>query len=516
MGLTNSKRPSNVLKIALFATGLSGIVAEYTLSTLASYLLGNAVLQFTMIVSLMLFAMGIGSRISKSIKKNLLEALIVIEICLSIAASFSAISAFYMAAYTNVAAIFIYTLAFLIGLLIGLEIPLVTRINESYESLRENIANVMEKDYYGSLVGGLAFALVGLPILGMEYTPFVFGGINFLVAMWLFWRLRKHLIPSWRKGLAVAMMTTTLIVGGGAVFSESLIRYSEDGMYKDLVVYREQSKYQRIMMTKFHGEHWLFINNNAQLSTLDEHLYHEPLVHPVMGITGKAQDVLVLGGGDGCAVRELLKYDHIQNITLVDLDPAMTRLGAEHPVLVQLNQGALSDPKVTVLNEDGFNYLAEGNHFFDVIMVDLPDPKSVDVNKLYTKEFYQLCKRSLRAHGHLITQAGSPYFATQAFKCIDSTMQTAGFQTLPMHNQVLTLGEWGWIIGSTRYSKEQLKAKSRNLQFEGIDTRWLNNEAMLLMTSFGKDLVDVEGVEVNTISNPVLYRYYLSGNWEFY
>jgi len=238
-----------------------------------------------------------------------------------------------------------------------------------------------------------------------------------------------------------------------------------------------------------------------------------------MQLSNQVKDVLILGGGDGCAVREILKYDKVENITLVDLDSMMTGLAQRHPVLTEMNDSSMSSSKLSIVNTDAFNFLEQGGKMYDVIIVDLPDPRSVELNRMYTKEFYDLCRLNLRPHGSLITQAGSPYFATQAYRCIDQTMASAGFETLALHNHVLTLGEWGWILGQkSDWSQGRLKERARGLNFEGIDTKWINQEAMLLMSSFGKDIYFevTDSIKINHIQDPVLYRYYLKGNWDLY
>jgi len=184
----NSRSKSIALKASLFATGCAGIVAEFVLSTLATYLIGNAIFQWTIVMSLMLFAMGLGSHASRFFKKNLLDVFILVEFLLSILCAVAAELAYGLAAFTHYTGLIIYSQAFIIGCLIGLEIPLVTRLNDDYEELRVNISGVMEKDYFGALFGGLLFAFLALPYLGMTYTPIILGSINFLVASFLLWK----------------------------------------------------------------------------------------------------------------------------------------------------------------------------------------------------------------------------------------------------------------------------------------------------------------------------------------
>jgi spermidine synthase len=503
------------LKIAIFATGISGLVSEFILSTLASYFIGDTIIQWTIVLSLMLFAMGLGSHTSRLVKKNLLTTFLLIEFSLSLLISFSPLLVYYLAAKTEFIHILIYGLSLLVGFCIGFEIPLATRLNETYEPLDKNISNILSWDYIGSLFGGLLFAFWGLPYLGITNTAFVFGFLNFGVALLLLLNFRALIFKEkkWLLGIACFLM---IIISFGFLMSEKIILYSEQSLYKDKIVYQEQSNYQKITVTQWKEHYWLYINGNQQLSTFDEFLYHEPMVHPVMALTPEHKDILIIGGGDGFNVKELLKYEDINKITVVDLDPAMTKLGKEFEGLVRYNEKSLHDAKVNIINDDGFTFLEKRNHYYDLIIIDLPDAKNIELNKLYSLEFYQMAYQSLRPNGHLITQAGSPYYATKAFYCIDKTMKAAGFHNLQLHNQVLTLGEWGWIIGSKKLSKQKMINIMENASYKNLHTKWFNNETIKLMTSFGKPMIDTTGVEINTINSPILYKYYLDGNWDLY
>ncbi|MBS2097055.1 polyamine aminopropyltransferase [Carboxylicivirga linearis] len=509
---------SAILLAAIFATGFSGIIAEYLLSTLATYFLGDSILQWTMIVSTMMFSMGLGSRISKSFKRNLTEKFLILEFALSLVVSFAPMIVYTVSAFTSSLAVVIYGFSILIGTLIGMEIPLVMRINDEYESLRVNISNVLEKDYYGSLIGGIFFVVLGLPFLGLTYLPFFLGTVNFGVAIGVFITLKKLVDDRYKKYINISIWVVTIVIISGVVTSDPIIKYGEQIKYKDKVIYSEQSQYQKIVITQWENEYWLYLNSNQQLCTMDEVMYHEPLVHPVMTLHPNPQRILILGGGDGCAAREVLKYSSVENIRLVDLDPAMTRLGQEHPILTKMNKGALTNPKVEVINSDGYHYLTRNKDFYDIIIIDLPDPRTVELGRLYSVEFYNVCYKHLRPGGLIITQAGSPYFATKAFKCIVKTMTEAGFKTLPLHNQVITLGEWGWSMGIKTERDLDLKKEAQALEFKNIETQWLNHESMQLITSFGKDIFpgQTDPVKVNRIHDPVLYKYYLKGNWDLY
>jgi len=460
--------------------------------------------------------MGVGSRISAKFENRILEKFLIAEFSLSLLTSTAVLCCYVMMGYTQYIGIVIYGFAIAIGVLIGMEIPLVTRINEENEELRTNIAGVMEYDYYGSLIGGLFFVFVGLPYLGLTHTPFVLGGINFIVAIALFWKLRHHIRPVPRRIFASLIPMITIILVTLGVGADAIVLHGEQKRYGDKVIFSEQTRYQKIIITQYKEHYWLYLNGSKQLCTFDEYLYHEPLVHPVMHLSKDPKNVLILGAGDGCAIREVLKYPRVEKITLVDIDPKMTEIGMSNPIFTIMNDSAYYDPKVAVVNQDAFQFLDETDNFYDVMILDFPDPKSIDINRIYTKEFYQLCYRRLRPHGVIVTQAVSPYYTTKAYRSIEKTIAASGFNALAIHNHVYSFGEWGWVIGSKTLKTEQIKNELRQMTFDNIKTRWITPESIMLMTSFGRDLFDADSVEINTIHNPVLYRYYLDGVWTRY
>ena len=509
---------SRLLKVSIFATGLSGIVAEYILATTASYFLGDSVFQWTIILSLMLFAMGLGSRFSKKIETRLIESYILLEFLLSIITAFSVILTYALMPVLSSLDLVIYSLSMVVGFLIGMEIPLVTRINEEYEALKTNISGMMENDYYGSLVGGLFFAFIGIKYLGLTYTPFIVGGINLIVALVLLFKFSKFFPVKNFKKLKLVGVGISVCFVLGVIFSNPIVEYGNQSRFSEKVVFSKQTPYQLITITKWKGNHQLYLNQGKQLSSFDEWLYHEPLVHPVMSLTKGDVNVLVMGAGDGCAIRELLKYDRVKSITLVDLDSVMTTIGKEHPIFRKLNNDAFYAQKVKVINTDAFNYLENSPNYFDVIIADFPDPRTVELNKLYSYEFYKLCQYRLTKNGAMITQSTSPFYTTHTFRCIEKTMTKAGFTTMPIHNHVYTFGEWSWIIGSKTLSQNQIKDQIQNADLNDLgELKWMTPEALKMVTLFGKDLikVDTSKLEYNTIHNPVAYKYYEKGDWSF-
>ena len=268
----------------------------------------------------------------------------------------------------------------MIGFMTGLEIPLITRINQSFESLRENISSVMEFDYYGGLLGGALFAFVLLPFLGLTYTPVLIGSFNLLVASLILWYFPDRLTrPRILNAQFIALFLVSVLAFAVA---KPIILYGEQHKYKDKIIYQEQTRYQKIVVTQWKDDYWLFINGSTQFSTYDEERYHEPLVHPLMGLIKERKDILLLGGGDGLAAREILKYPDLENLTLVDLDPAMTRLARQDKIFLGINQGSLNDPRVRVVNQDAYQFIKNSGDLYDAVIIDLPDPKSVSLSLL--------------------------------------------------------------------------------------------------------------------------------------
>lgn len=508
---------SFTLKICMFATGCTAMVTEYTLATLASYLSGDAIFQWTAVISLMLFAMGLGSRYSRRLIVHLLDRYVLTEFALSLFCTFSAMFCFWVAAYTVYTSAVVYAAACLIGFLTGLELPLVARINEEYEPLRVNISSVMEYDYYGALAGGALFAFVLLPFLGLTYTPILLGGINLVVAGLILWKFSAILRGP--RTLAIGFAVLLAVICLAAALAKPIILFGEQHKYKDKIVYEEQTRYQKIVVTQWKNDYWLFLNGSTQFSTYDEERYHEPLVHPAMGLVEERRDVLLLGGGDGLALREILKYPDVEHVTLVDLDPAMTKLASTHAIFLEINGGSLSDPRVTVINQDAYKFIKETQEFYDVVIVDLPDPKTVSLSLLYSEGFYKMVKRHLKPFGAVVTQSTSPLYAPQAFLCIKKTMQSAGFSVTPYQNSIPTMGKWGWNLGVKQEAMnvEKMKERLSQLSFAHLGTRFLNHDAMIAMTHFGKGLFEQEeSVQVNSQHTHALLKYYRKGDWDIY
>jgi spermidine synthase len=375
----------------------------------------------------------------------------------------------------------------------------------------------MEYDYYGGLLGGALFAFVLLPFCGLTYTPVIIGSLNLIVASLILWQFPNRLERP--QILNIQFVVLLLISGMAFVVAKPIVLYGEQHKYKDKIVYQEQTRYQKIVVTEWKDDFWLFINGSTQFSTYDEERYHEPLVHPVMGLIEERNDILLLGGGDGLAAREILKYSDVESLTVVDLDPAMTRLAQQDKIFLNINQGSLNDPRVRVVNQDAYQFIKESGNFYDAIIIDLPDPKSVSLSLLYSLGFYKMLEKHLKPFGAMVTQSTSPLYSPEAFICIKKTMQAAGFSILSYQNSVPSMGQWGWQLGVRKkvMSADLVKQKLTMIKFQNIETRFFNQDAMISMVHFGKGLFGKEGeIESNTQFNHNILKYYRQGSWDLY
>lgn len=499
-----TRRERTTLLAAVLLISICALTYELVVATLSSYLLGNSVTQFSFTIGFFLFAMGVGSLLSRRIKRHELRWFIVVELLIAVFGSTSALVLYAVFA----AADFYYTLTMIavslaVGICIGLEIPLLTRIVADRSSLSSALADVLSIDYLGALVGSLAFPLILLPLLGVTQTAFLTGLLNVVVASLLLWQFRDRLSVGWARGLSWACGFVTLAMFAGSVLSTDLVHIFEQRLYDEVIIHREQTPYQRIIMTRNGEDVRLYLDGNLQFSRRDEYRYHEMLVHPVMSIARNHERVLVLGGGDGMVARELLKYDDVQEIIVVDLDPAMTELAQTHRLLRQLNAEAMLDARVTVVNEDAFNYIQRLDSLFPVVIIDLPDPNNESLSKLYSQQFYQMLRARLTPDGLFITQATSPYFVREAYWMIVTTIENSGFDVQPLRTHVPSFGEWGFVIGGLH------RLPTLHVP-EGIDLRYLTPDALQFALIFDPDTDRVE-TGVNTLDNPILPHAYEAG-----
>nr|WP_315464874.1 polyamine aminopropyltransferase [uncultured Rhodoferax sp.] len=500
-------RPIEVaLLVSVFVVAACGLVYELAAGALASYLLGDSVLQFSTVIGTYLFAMGIGSWLSRFFERQLPAHFLRIELMVALVGG--ALPAMLFIAHAWLPGAFrlvLYSMVLLVGMLVGLEIPLVMRILKRNVALKDLVSQVLTFDYLGALAVSIAFPLLLVPKLGLVRTGLLFGLMNAVVALWALWlfrhELRRFAAHAW------ACAATLAALGAGMVGADYITTWAEDKLYQDKVVIAQSTPYQRIVVTNAPGEgrvgYRLFLNGNLQFAQRDEYRYHEALVHPAMAAfsaSGAApKKVAVLGGGDGMAVREILKYPGVEQVTLVELDPAMTTLFRKTPELVALNAGSLQSPKVQVVNTDAFTWLQGTDAVFDVIVVDFPDPTNFAVGKLFTSAFYALLDQHLAAGGYAVVQTTSPLIARKSFWTVVTTVESVGLTATPYHAHVPSFGEWGFVLASRRPWRMPTALPA------GL--RFLNVPSLPLLFEFPQDMARVP-TEVNRLSNQVLVTTY--------
>ncbi len=487
------------LLFSVFIIASCGLVYELIAGALASYLLGDSITQFSTVIGAYLFSMGIGSFLSRYLGKGLVAKFIVIELLVGMIGGYSAATLFLVFSFLTSFRLILYFLVVLIGILVGLEIPLLLRILREKLEFKDLVSQVLTFDYLGALVASLLFPLLLAPKLGLVRASFLFGLLNALVAGWTAWLFRQQLPQV--KFIRIQCVVITALLLLGFVYADHMTSLAEENLYSDEIVFAKSSAYQRIVLTRWKDDLRLFLNGHLQFSSRDEYRYHEALVHPGLQSVSTPRRILVLGGGDGLAIREVLKYDPIEQVTLVDLDPEMTRLFSNNPLLRKLNQDSFHSSKVKVVNADAFVWLEQSQDCFDFAIVDFPDPTNHSLGKLYTTAFYRLLQKHLSENGAAAIQSTSPLFARQSYWCIVRTLESVGFHVSPYHVYVPSFGEWGFVIAS-----KQPFVQPKNF-LKGL--KFLNAETVPGFFHFPPDMLPVE-VEINRLNNQALVQYYES------
>jgi spermidine synthase len=493
-----SKKLPALLLLSVFVVATCGLIYELIAGTLASYLLGDSVTQFSTIIGAYLFSMGIGSWISKYFEKNILSWFIQLEILVGIVGGTS--SSILFLVFENIASfrIVLYGLVGLTGILVGLEIPLLMRILKDRFEFKDLVSKVFTFDYIGALLASLIFPLLLIPHLGLIKTAYLVGSLNVSVALLVCYTFRKEIRAASYLLSSAVMSIFFLLVG--FIYADRITIFSESLSYSDTIIYSKSTPYQRIILTKKGKVLRLFLNGNLQFSSDDEYRYHEALVHPGLQALPKAENVLVMGGGDGLAVREILKYKNVKTVTLVDLDKGMTSLFQSNNMLLSLNKRSLLSPRVKVINADAFTWIRQQKKKYDFIVIDFPDPSNYSVGKLYTNTFYSLAKSILAPKGIMVVQSTSPYVAPKSFWTVNKTLESVGLRTIPYHNYVPSFGEWGYIMAT-----EDPIYKKPNVYPPGM--RFISKESFNQMLFFPKDMQKVE-TEINKLNNQVLVKYF--------
>lgn len=489
------------LIVSVFVVASCGLAYELIMAALASYLLGDSILQFSSIIGVYMFAMGIGAHLTRYISdRDALSRFIDIEILVGIVGGISALLLFVLFGFS--AAPFrsvLYGLVLIIGIITGMELPLVMRVLNLREvEFKEVVSRVLTFDYLGALAVSLLFPLILAPKLGMARSALLFGILNTAVAL-LTARLFKQELPRYQR-LRMRGNIVLLVLLLFFCYANHITNEAEQHYFGDPVVFSTASPYQRLVITKWHNDTRLFLNGNLQFSSVDEARYHEALVLPVMEQNPQASRILILGGGDGLAAREVLKYPQVSQITLVDLDASMTRVFRTSAALRELNQNSLNHPKLRIINADAAQWLQHNQEKFDVVIIDFPDPSNFSLGKLYSVPMYRMVARHLNPHGNLVVQSTSPYFAPNAFWCIVNTLEAAGLKTLPFHVYVPSFGEWGYVMANQ--TGEFLIPDHYR-----VPTRYLDAETTREMFVFPKDM-QRRAVEPNHLNTQKLVEYF--------
>ncbi|HTK37433.1 MAG TPA: polyamine aminopropyltransferase [Pyrinomonadaceae bacterium] len=493
-----------LLFLNVFVIATCGLIYELLAGTLSSYVLGDSITQFSIIIGVYLFAMGVGSWLSKFIEKGVAEKFVEIELAVAVVGGFSAPLLFLSFAHLSYFSIVLYAIVFVIGVLVGLEIPLLMRILKDELDFKDLISRVLAFDYIGALVASLLFPLFLVPRLGLNRTSLLFGMFNAAVGIWGTWLLLP-LIKRNVTFLRIKGAVILVLLAIAFIKADKLTTMAEDALFMDNIIYAKSSPYQRIVVTKGKTGYALFLNGNLQFNSFDEYRYHEALVHPAFAAYGQnAKRVLVLGGGDGLALREILKYPSVEFIQLVDLDPEMTTISKHVPALGDLNKHSFDDPRVHVTNADAFVWLdATQTEPFDIAIVDFPDPNNFALGKLYTTRFYNLLKAKLKPDSAVVVQTTSPLVARKSFWCIIKTLEAAGFTVKPYQTTVPSFGIWGYALAKLQPFDPPQKPPP------GIELYFLNDQSFASMFDFSSDTsLPNEEIEVNRLDNQALVRYY--------
>lgn len=504
---SREQKQSLALVYAAFIAGLCSIVYELLIATTVSYFHGDSVTYFSLTIGIYMAAMGLGSFVSKYSEKKLIKKFIIAELLLALLGGLCVPALYFSYAQGDLffPAYFFFTIS--IGFLIGLEIPFLTRLMEAYHNLRVNIANILSFDYCGALIATVSFPFILLPFFGVYQSSLIFGLVNISIAIALILCFKNNLEKI--KGLKLLTILFSVILISMLVFSSSSLRHWDEMLYEDRVVHSEQSKYQRIVLTKSKNDLRLYLDGNLQFSSVDEYRYHEALVMVPMAVREKPiKSVLLLGAGDGLALRELFKYAEIEKIVLVDLDEKLVHLAIKNPYISKLNNNSLENDNVNVIIADAFSFLSTNTMSFDLIISDLPDPNNNVLARLYSKQFYKLIRKNLASTGIFVTQATSPYFAKEAFWSIVKTVEASGFKLhYPYHASIPSFGDWGFVLASDallNFNEPQLLH----------ETKFLSEDNFSKLFIFDKDLL-VDKVEINHLDKPILLSYYLRG-WGSY
>ncbi|WP_432135349.1 MULTISPECIES: polyamine aminopropyltransferase [unclassified Streptomyces] len=504
-----------LLLFAVFLCAACGLVYELALTALGSYLIGNSVLQTSVVISVMVFAMGLGSLAAKPLRRRPVGAFALVEAALALVGGLSVLTLYAAFAWLQLYTPAMVVIALVVGLLIGAEIPLLMTLLQRIrrQEAGSAVADMFAVDYIGALVGGLCFPLLLLPTFGQLKGALVVGAVNavagVVVVVFIFRRQTRRFVQA---GLLAGVTVVLAVLGTAYVLADDLEVTARQQMYRDPIIHAETTAYQEIVLTRstaFTGkpDMRLFLNGDLQFSSVDEYRYHESLVHPAL--SGDRQKVLILGGGDGLALREVLRYPDVRQVTLVELDPAMTRLARGFGPLRTLNGASLEDPRVRVVNADAFTWLRSARERYDAVIIDFPDPDTAALAKLYSVEFYHLLGQVVTPRSKVMVQSGSPFFAPKTYWSIAATVEAAGYATTEFQVDVPSFGNWGFVLASPGGTPPPLRVAA-----DAPRLRYLDDEVLEAATVFPVDRRRTD-VRPSTLMDPAVLDYELD-EWQNY
>ncbi len=549
-----------LIGFSMFTTGGAGLVDQYILATMTTYILGNSIEQFSIVIALMMLMMGVSGWVQeKTSDNNLVEKFLWVEVLIATLGAYAPIAIYGAFGYmTDHFLLVQYFFIISIGFLIGFEIPIVMRIIDTHGiKIKKNIKIVYAMDYIGAFVFAIIWVKFLLKNFPLTEISFIVGGFNFLVAvLTVAYFMHQKMLKSWKASVAILLMTS-IALAYGYTNNRNWNVMMEQKFYDDPIIHKETSRYQHIVMTenKEMGDVRVFINGNNQFSSTDEKRYHDLLVHPTFAVNPRAVNVLVLGGGDGLALREILKYPTVESVSLVDLDPAMVKFASTNEVMRKLNNDSFADARVlaratdavtglktegvyletdelgpdgeykvehvadiSVYNVDADKFVSElHGKKWDIVIIDFPDPSSVELTKLYSREFFTKLQWHMNPGAVVSIQSTSPYYAKESYLTIGRTMNSAGLQTIPYRQDIPSFGEWGYYLAwNSDISVDMMKSQIRAIEEFGVETDYITPEVLVASLAFGKGELHSEDTCVNTLMYPCLLDQYVEDAWKSY
>lgn len=491
-----------LLLAAVAACAACGIIYELALLTLSASLDGGGIVATSLIVAGYIAALGVGALVVKPLLAHAAITFITVEALLGIVGGLSAAALYVVFAFLDGSVGSTWVLAVstaLIGGLVGAEVPLLMTLLQSGRvaaatDAGRTLANLNAADYLGALLGGLVWPFLLLPHLGMIRGAAATGMINLAAAAVVAVFLLRQVVSMRQLVLALcALAAAAALLASLLLRSADIETTSRQRLYADPIIAYRHTAYQEIVVTRRGNDTRLYLDGGLQFSTRDEYRYTESLVYPALG--DGVRSVLVLGGGDGLAARELLRVPGISKIVQVELDPAVIDIA--RTTLRTANGGSLDNPRVAVVTEDAMNWLRRPNlDRFDAVIVDLPDPDTPVLGRLYSTEFYALIARALAPGGLMVVQAGSPFSTPTAYWRTVSTIRAAGYAVTPYHVHVPTFGDWGFALAQRSDS-----APAPRVPTNAPPLRFLNQRVLDAAGVFSGD-IGPRPVEPSTLDNP--------------